>query len=42
MSRKLSKLYNIGSSIKDIGKNISQISKLESINVNDLLNRYLE
>ena len=34
-------LYNIGSSIKDIGKKISHISKLESINVDDLLNRYI-
>ena len=35
-------LYNIGSSIKDIGKKISQISKLESININELLNRYIQ
>lgn len=34
-------LYNVGSSIKDIGKKISQISKLESIDIDDLLNRYL-
>ena len=34
-------LYNIGSSIKDIGKKISHISKLESINIDDLLNRYI-
>ena len=33
-------LYNIGSSIKDIGKKISHISKLECINIDDLLNRY--
>jgi hypothetical protein len=33
-------LYNIGSSIKDIGKKISHISKLESININELLNKY--
>ena len=32
-------LYNIGSSIKDIGKKISHISKLENIDVNDLLNK---
>ena len=31
-------LYSIGSSIKDIGKKISMISKLESINIDDLLN----
>ena len=30
-------LYNIGSSIKDIGKKISHISKLKSINVEELL-----
>lgn len=30
-------LYNIGSSIKDIGKKITHISKLESININELL-----
>ena len=30
-------LYNIGSSIKDIGKKISHISKLENINIDDLL-----
>mgnify|MGYP003433761238 FL=1 len=35
------KLYNIGSSIKDIGKKISHISKLESICINELLNRYI-
>lgn len=35
-------LYNVGSSIKDIGKKISQISKLESIDIDDLLNRYLD
>ena len=34
-------LYNIGSSIKDIGKKISQISKLESIDIDELLNKYL-
>ena len=34
-------LYTVGSSIKDIGKKISQISKLESIVINELLNRYL-
>ena len=33
-------LYSIGSSIKDIGKKISMISKLEAINIDDLLNRY--
>ena len=32
-------LYNIGSSIKDIGKKITHISKLESVNINDLLNK---
>ena len=32
-------LYSIGSSIKDIGKKISMISKLEAINIEDLLNR---
>ena len=36
-----SQLYNIGSSIKDIGKKISHISKLESICINELLNRYI-
>ncbi|MBQ9124211.1 MAG: hypothetical protein IJY14_00835 [Acholeplasmatales bacterium] len=35
-------LYNVGSSINDIGKKISQISKLESIDIDDLLNRYLD
>ena len=35
-------LYNVGSSIKDIGKKISQISKLESIDIDDLLKRYLD
>ena len=35
-------LYNVGSSIKDIVKKISQISKLESININELLNRYIQ
>jgi hypothetical protein len=34
-------LYNVGSSIKDIGKKISQISKLESIDIDNLLNRYI-
>ena len=34
-------LYTVGSSIKDIGKKISQISKLESIVIDELLNRYL-
>ena len=34
-------LYSIGSSIKDIGKKISRISKLESISIDDLLNRYI-
>ena len=33
-------LYNVGSSIKDIGKKISHISKLESINIPELLNKY--
>lgn len=32
-------LYNIGSSIKDIGKKVTHISKLESINITDLLNK---
>ena len=32
-------LYNVGSSIKDIGKKISQISKLDSIDISDLLSR---
>ena len=35
-------LYSIGSSIKDIGKKISQISKLESIDIDELLNKYLD
>ena len=34
-------LYNIGSSIKDIGKKITHISKLESINIEELLNKYI-
>ena len=34
-------LYSIGSSIKDIGKKISHISKLESIDVDNLLNKYI-
>ena len=34
-------LYSVGSSIKDIGKKISHISKLDYISVNDLLNRYI-
>ena len=34
-------LYSIGSSIKDIGKKISMISKLEAINIDDLLNKYI-
>ena len=34
-------LYSVGSSIKDIGKKISHISKLDSINISDLLNRYI-
>ena len=34
-------LYSVGSSIKDIGKKISHISKLESISIDDLLNRYI-
>ena len=33
-------LYNVGSSIKDIGKKISQISKLESVDIDVLLNKY--
>ena len=33
-------LYTIGSSIKDIGKKVSHISKLESINIDNLLARY--
>ena len=36
-----SELYNIGCSIKDIGKKISHISKLESICIEGLLNRYI-
>ena len=32
-------LYTVGSSIKDIGKKISQITKLESISINELLNQ---
>jgi hypothetical protein len=35
-----SELYTIGSSIKDIGKKISHISKLDFINITELLNRY--
>ncbi len=35
-------LYNIGSSIKDIGKKISHISKLECIDIDELLNKYLD
>ena len=34
-------LYSVGSSIKDIGKKISHISKLDSISIDDLLNRYI-
>jgi hypothetical protein len=34
-------LYNIGSSIKDIGKKISHISKLDFINITELLQRYI-
>ena len=34
-------LYNVGSSIKDIGKKISHISKLDYISIDDLLNRYV-
>ena len=33
-------LYTVGSSIKDIGKKISQITKLESINIDELLYCY--
>jgi hypothetical protein len=33
-------LYNIGSSIKDIGKKISHISKLEILNIEELLNKF--
>ena len=33
-------LYNVGSSIKDIGKKISHISKLEAIDIDNLLNKY--
>ena len=33
-------LYNVGASIKDIGKKISHISKLEAINIEELLDRY--
>ena len=34
-------LYSIGSSIKDIGKKISHISKLDYTSVNELLTRYI-
>ena len=34
-------LYSLGSSIKDIGKKISHVSKLDSISIDDLLNRYI-
>ncbi len=34
-------LYSVGSSIKDIGKKISHISKLEYITIDDLLTRYI-
>ncbi len=34
-------LYSVGSSIKDIGKKISHISKLDFISIDDLLNRYI-
>jgi hypothetical protein len=34
-------LYSVGSSIKDIGKKISHVSKLDSISIDDLLNRYI-
>ena len=34
-------LYSVGSSVKDIGKKISHISKLEYISIDDLLNRYI-
>ena len=33
-------LYNVGSSIKDIGKKISHISKLEKIDIDELLSKY--
>ena len=33
-------LYSVGSSIKDIGKKVSHISKLKSINIDNLLTRY--
>ena len=33
-------LFTIGSSIKDIGKKIRHISKLESINIDELLKKY--
>ena len=33
-------LYNVGSSIKDIGKKISHISKLERIDIVELLSKY--
>ena len=33
-------LYSVGSSIKDIGKKISHISKLDYISIDDLFNRY--
>ena len=35
------KLYNIDSSIKDTGKKISHISKLETINILELLQKYI-
>ena len=34
-------LYNVGSSIKDIGKKVSHISKLETINIEELLKKYI-
>ena len=34
-------LYSVGSSIKDMGKKISHISKLEFISTNELLSRYI-
>ena len=34
-------LYNVGSSIKDIGKKISHISKLGSIDIDQLLSKYI-
>ena len=35
-------MIDLSLQIKDIGKKISQISKLESINIDELLNKYLD